>query len=459
MTVEDDTIYQVEIEVKPKDLQYLRNHPNRSAIWLSKKLIEKGKEKEWSKMTLEEKKNFDLAQAKEMSQVLQSKALRSLTIQEQKQLNPKSVMTMRWVLTVKGDQSAKARLVVCGYQAPNLVSVQSSSPIMSRLSRNMILALSANLGFRIRGGDVTSAFLQADQSLEDQGLTVWAPSELAVLFGAPPERPCMPLRITRAFYGLVNAPKAWYDHLSNTLVKIGYRQMQADKCVFALYDTSQAGSPVVSVAGVHVDDVLVGGAEESKVFQSALEALQGAYKWGKWDVDSFTFTGCQISSSTDGTIKISQKEFTERWIEEIELTPARAKQTKDKATAAEVSALRGCIGTVAWRASQTSPQFLADAGLLLSEVPVATVDTLVRANKLVREMRRESDQCLTFFHWNRPWRELTIGLTAVQQWALFWGWPLLSFFQEKNTTLHCCSGNPPRLHAKCWVQTARKCSP
>ena len=50
---------------------------------------------------------------------------------------------------------------------------------------------------------------ETHESLEDQELTVWAPPELAVMFGARPEDP-RALRVLRAFYGLVHAPRKWY---------------------------------------------------------------------------------------------------------------------------------------------------------------------------------------------------------------------------------------------------------
>lgn len=73
---------------------------------------------------------------------------------------------------------------------------------MARVSRSLLLAVCSNKRFKLRAGDVTSAFLQASESVGDLGLTVWAPAELAVLFGASPLHPVMPLRVCRAFYGL-----------------------------------------------------------------------------------------------------------------------------------------------------------------------------------------------------------------------------------------------------------------
>lgn len=79
---EEDVFYALELEVTKEDGIYLSNHPRKAAIWLSRKVQEKGKETQWSRLTLDQKKEFDLAQAKEITNVVQSKALRSLTEQE-----------------------------------------------------------------------------------------------------------------------------------------------------------------------------------------------------------------------------------------------------------------------------------------------------------------------------------------------------------------------------------------
>lgn len=94
-------------------------------------------------------------------------------------------------------------------------------------------------------------------------------------------------------------------------------------------------------------------------------------------------------------------------MEEIEVSKERATNRKAVATPSEISQLRGVIGSLSWQASQTAPQFQADVGLLLSEVPYATVDTLLRTNKLVREVRMVP-QTLVFPHWNVPWQDLSI---------------------------------------------------
>ena len=79
---------------------------------------------------IEEKKSFDEAQAIELSNVLNSAAVRGLSQSELAEVDFGKVMNMRWVMTWKATGQAKARLVVLGYQAHNLTSVATASPTL-----------------------------------------------------------------------------------------------------------------------------------------------------------------------------------------------------------------------------------------------------------------------------------------------------------------------------------------
>ena len=151
-----------------QDYNWLAKHRRKGAVWLSKKMSEKSKEVDWKRLPLSEKKEFEVAQAKEISNVIISKALRNLTKAELDKLDENKVMSMRWVLTRKTDGTAKARLVILGFMAHNLTEVATASPTLSKVGRNLVLTLSSNLKFVVRGGDVTSAFLQTGISLENE---------------------------------------------------------------------------------------------------------------------------------------------------------------------------------------------------------------------------------------------------------------------------------------------------
>lgn len=144
---EVEVFYMKEFELSEDDFAWLAKNPSekKANVWLSRKMMEKSKEVTWSKLPLEDKKKFDLAQAKELSQVATSQALRNLTAEEAANIDLSTIMNMRWVLTFKGGNTAKARLVVLGFQAHNLTSVETASPTMSKTGRNVLLAATSNL--------------------------------------------------------------------------------------------------------------------------------------------------------------------------------------------------------------------------------------------------------------------------------------------------------------------------
>ena len=335
--------------------------------------------------------------AKELSQVAISKALRNLTVHEELKVTPEQLMKMRWVLTRKSVGTAKARLVALGFTAHNLTEVATASPTMSKVGRNLILALAAGLKFKVKAGDVTSAFLQTGISLEDEELTVLAPPELSAMFGAADGQQ-KALRVREAFYGLAHAPRKWWERCVKTMVNGGWRQLLSDKCCFALYEPeSMDGNQnprLVGVAGLHVDDFLLCGDEVSEHFRSRERLLNEAFRWGRWNENNFEFAGCTVIQNKDYSIILNQEVYTNRWIEEIEIDKAKARKTP--LNAAEISSMRAALGTVSWRATQSAPQFLAEASLLLSEINKGTIETLYKVNKLVREMKREAGQGLLF---------------------------------------------------------------
>lgn len=409
---ETEIFYMKEFELTEDDFAWLakNNNEKKANVWLSRKMMEKSKEVTWSKLPLEEKQKFDLAQAKELSQVATSQALRNLTAEEEATLDLSKVMNMRWVLTFKGDGSSKARLVVLGFQAHNLTSVETASPTMSKTGRNVLLAITSNLKLKCNTGDVSSAFLQTHESLEDQELTVWAPPELAVMFGARPEDP-RALRVLRAFYGLVHAPRKWYESVISTMVSQGWKQLQGDKCLLVLLDEKKE---MAGLAGIHVDDFLLSGREGSLVYKQAEEKLRQTFRFGKWESASSAtgveFAGCRIRQLPDYSIYLDQKDYVEKWVEEISINPQRSR--KAELLPSEVSDLRAALGTASWRATQSGPQYLADTSLLLSEVSRGTVETLYKVNKLIREMKKNAQQGLKFPAWGLPLTQL-----AVITWA------------------------------------------
>ena len=68
----------------------------------------------------------------------------------------------------------------------------------------------------------------------------------------------------------------------------------------------------------------------------------------------------------------------------LDLSSARRKQREDPVTAKELAGLRELLGQLMWLAIQVVPQLQAPLSLLLGYLGVATVSTLLEANKLAR---------------------------------------------------------------------------
>ena len=81
------------------------------------------------------------------------------------------VIGSRWVLTWKKSSdpddrslSAKARLVLVGFQDPDLGRIATDSPTLRKESKHIILSLCASKGWVIWGADIKTAFLSGDAS-------------------------------------------------------------------------------------------------------------------------------------------------------------------------------------------------------------------------------------------------------------------------------------------------------
>ncbi len=58
-------------------------------------------------------------------------------------------------------------------QEVTLKKLETESPTLSRLGRNMVIAVAAAMRWKIFGADVKSAFLQADDIVEKEGLRIF----------------------------------------------------------------------------------------------------------------------------------------------------------------------------------------------------------------------------------------------------------------------------------------------
>lgn len=148
-------------------------------------------------------------------------------------LSSRALMRMGWVITEK-PTGLKARLVVQGFTGPDLVCLRRESPTASRRARQLYFALCASLGFHIRKGDVTSAFLQGDASELERDVLCELVKELAEALGVPRGQA---VRLRKAVYGLVNAPRQWWSGVRSKMTNSGWVESSIEPCLWKLLDS------------------------------------------------------------------------------------------------------------------------------------------------------------------------------------------------------------------------------
>jgi hypothetical protein len=116
--------------------------------------------------------------------------------------------------------------------------LETESHTLRRLGRNMVIAVAAAMRWKIFGADVKSAFLQADDIVEKEGLRI---------FGLPPfdmrrrlERmmnlkPNQILRTRKPAFGDVRAPRQWHNSAQRSMKELNFQTHVLEQCLFLSY--------------------------------------------------------------------------------------------------------------------------------------------------------------------------------------------------------------------------------
>ena len=324
----------------------------------------------------EELKLFATAKHKESQCWIQTSAIKKVL---RSKLNPEQILKSRWILTWKApeqgtsERRAKARLVVLGFADPKLTEVARDAPTLSREGRATVLQTIASKRFELGSFDIKTAFLRGKAD-SNNPLAMDPPEELRKALGMKPEEVC---QLLGNAYGRVDAPLLFYQELCRQLFALGFVRHPLEPCVFMLYHENQ----LRGILGMHVDDGVYGG---DSFFKRKLELLQKQLPFGSWKTKSFTFTGILLEQLPDFTIRASQKEYI-RNIYPIDVGRSRRQHPQSPVNENERTKLRALIGSLQYAASHTRPDIAAKVGELSSQVLQASVQTLLDANRVLRE--------------------------------------------------------------------------
>jgi hypothetical protein len=234
------------------------------------------------------------------------------------------VVSTRWVFDVKQKDGAidrfKARLVARGYTQKEGVdySLQELyAPTMKGKTLRMLMLLAARDDADVRQFDISVAFLHA---LLEETVYVSQPEGFVV-----EGKEDWVYVLDKAMYGLKQSPRAFGKHLAKCLVKIGFKESEADECLYIRRWKDGTYCYLV----YHVDDIIT-VASNKKRRKQVFQALQMCELDIRDEGRADRFLGLQFEYD-DEYISITQEHYITKCAEQFNCADGGAMHTPGRA--------------------------------------------------------------------------------------------------------------------------------
>ncbi|GJR55378.1 putative ribonuclease H-like domain-containing protein, partial [Tanacetum coccineum] len=168
----------------------------------------------------------------------------------------KKAIGTKWVYRNKKDQRGvvirnKARLVAQGHRQEEGIDYDEVFAPVARIEAiRLFLAYASYMNFTVYQMDVKSTFLYG--TIKEEVYVSQPPGFV------DPEFPNKVYKVEKALYGLHQAPRAWYETLSNYLLENGFRRGTIDKTLFIKKIKND-----ILLVQVYVDDIIFGSTKKS----------------------------------------------------------------------------------------------------------------------------------------------------------------------------------------------------
>lgn len=275
----------------------------------------------------------------------------------------KHLITCKWVFKRKRDGKFKARLVARGFlQKEGLDYNETFSPVISLSSLRLVLVLILQENLSSYVMDVKSAFLNGE--LEETIFMQQPPG-----YDDSSGKVC---KLNKSIYGLKQAPRQWFQKFNKFMLKIKFKQLETDPCV---YIRNENNSKVIIC--LYVDDLLIAGSSSTEV-QTVSRILQEEFQMSKSETLK-EFLGIHIEK-TENEMRLDQTAYIEKMLKRFGMedanpsdTPMDAKSTSsDFATGTEFKGpYRELVGSLLYLAMTSRPDILFPVNCLsqLQETP------------------------------------------------------------------------------------------
>ena len=107
------------------------------------------------------------------------------------------------------------------------------------------------------------------------------------------------IRLLKAAYGLVNAPRRWYHRVATDLRNLTGEESVMEACLCTFRDENGV---IHALCLVYVDDFMI-ACSDSPFGKHIFESINILYKWRKWESRVFKQCGAQITQAYRSTLE------------------------------------------------------------------------------------------------------------------------------------------------------------
>nr|GEW11264.1 hypothetical protein [Tanacetum cinerariifolium] len=223
----------------------------------------------------------------------------------------------KWVFRNKKDERGivvrnKARLVVQGHtQEEDIDYEEGFTPVARIEAIRLFLAYASFIGFIVYQMDVKSSFLY--ETIEEKVYVCQPPGFEDLDF------PDKVYKVVKALYELHQAPRAWYETLSNYLLENGFQRGKIDQTLFIKREKCD-----ILPIQVYVDDIIFGYTNKDlcKVFEKLMKDKFQMSSMGELTL----FFSLQVKKKPDG-IFISPDKYVAKILRKFVLTDGKSAST------------------------------------------------------------------------------------------------------------------------------------
>jgi hypothetical protein len=309
-------------------------------------------------------------------------------------------VSCKWVFKVKYGNDGqidrfKGRLVARGFvQEYGIDYDETYSPVVRFTSIRTLLAFAAERKMMIHQMDVVTAFLNG---ILEEEIYMEQPEG----YTKPGEEDLV-CKLKKSLYGLKQAPRCWNRAFTEYMQHMGFKQSNADQCVFI-----RSGSSLAVVA-VYVDDliILTETEEEMKKVKSDFER-----KFMMKDMGELHYClGINIVVNKDeGSVCVNQYQYISNMLKKYGLedanpapTPADVNVKLEKndgvSQKADQKAYQSLVGSLLYASVGTRPDIAQAVGAVCKFNANPSEAHMTAAKRILRYLKGTATLCLKYQH-------------------------------------------------------------